>query len=160
MQLLTAKRQIYLLNGKKEEAPEELLGKIKNLGADYITADLAETQAMPDLIKKAYGTLGLISFFTIESGIARAWTVVRGTLIPRAAGVIHTDFERNFIKAEVINWQKLLELGGPSTGSTSSPQAGSGANAWSLAKSKGLIRLEGKEYVVQDGDVIVVRHAP
>lgn len=149
MQLLTAKRQIYLLNGKKEEVSEGLLGKIKNLGADYIVADLAETQAMPDLIKKAYEILGLISFFTVESGITRAWTVTRGTLIPRAAGVIHTDFEKNFIRAEVINWQKLLEA---------AHSTGSGQDAWVQAKQKGLIRLEGKEYVVEDGDVIAVRH--
>ena len=154
MQLLTAKRQLYLLNGKKEEVPAELFEKIKSLGADYIISDLAEAQALPELIKKAYEILGLISFFTIESDIERAWTIVNGTLIPQAAGTIHTDFEKNFIRAEVINWQKLIEACGPSTAYSGQ------SNCWAQAKQKGLIRLEGKSYVVQDGDVIMVRHAP
>ena len=139
--LLTAKRQLFLLNGVEADIPPALLDEIKKLGADYIVADLASAEVIPELIKKAYAILGLISFFTTGEDETRAWTIEQETLAPQAAGVIHTDFEKNFIRAEVINWGKLLEVGG-----------------WTQAKQKGLLRLEGKGYVVQDGDVIVVRH--
>lgn len=141
MGLLTAKRELFLLNGAEADVPSSLIEEIKKLGADYIMADLAAAGAIPELIKKAYAILGLISFFTTGEDETRAWTIEQGTLAPQAAGVIHTDFEKNFIRAEVINWQKLLDVG-----------------SWTLAKQKGLIRLEGKEYVIQDGDVMVVRH--
>lgn len=141
LSLLTAKRQLYLLNGKMEEVSEELKRKIKILGGDYIVADLGKDEAVPELIKKAYEILNLISFLTTGEDETRAWTIEKGTKAPQAAGVIHTDFEKNFIRAEVINWGKLMEAGD-----------------WSAAKQKGLIRIEGKEYVVQDGDVVVVRH--
>ncbi len=141
LNLLTTKRQIYLLNGKENEVKPELIKKIGELGADYIVADLGASDKLPILIEKAYKILDLISFLTTGEDETRAWTIKRGTKAPQAAGVIHTDFEKNFIRAEVINWQKLLELGG-----------------WVQAKQKGQIRLEGKEYVVQDGDVVVVRH--
>ena len=85
--------------------------------------------------------MGLISFFTTGEDEARAWTIKRGAKAPEAAGTIHTDFEKKFIRAEVINWQKLLEVGG-----------------WGAAKQKGKMRLEGKDYVVQDGDVMEIRH--
>ena len=143
LNLLTAKRQIYLLNGKEEDVSEELKNKIKNLGADYLVADLSQENSVNELIKKAYEILGLISFFTIVGeNEARAWIIKKGTLVLRAAGIIHADFENKFIRAEVINWQKLLEV-----------------SNWSSAKQKGLIRTEGKEYEVKDGDVIVVRHS-
>ena len=93
-------------------------------------------------MRRAYSILGLISFFTTGEKETRAWTVVEGARAPEAAGVIHTDFEEKFIRAEVINWGKLLESGG-----------------WNDAKSKGLIRIEGKEYVVSDGDVLIIRHS-
>ena len=141
LNLLTAKKQLYLLNGAEADIPPGLLEEIKKLGADYIVADLASAEAIPVLIKKAYAILGLISFFTTGEDETRAWTIEQGTKAPQAAGVIHTDFEKNFIRAEVINWQKLLDIGG-----------------WTLAKQKGLIRVEGKDYIVQDGDVMVVRH--
>ena len=96
---------------------------------------------MPELIRKAYAILGLISFFTTGEDETRAWTIEKGTLLPQASGVIHTDFEKKFIRAEVVPWEKLLEVGG-----------------WVQAKQKGLIRIEGKEYEVKDGDVLVVRH--
>ncbi len=160
LNLLTAKKQIYLLNGKEFDVSVELRQKIKELDADYIIADLAETEhshilqnvRMSDLIKKSYEILDLISFFTTGEDETRAWTIKKGTLAPEAAGVIHSDFEKKFIRAEVINWQKLIEAGGPST--VSSGQS----NCWNQAKQKGLIRLEGKEYEVQDGDVVVIRH--
>ncbi len=158
LNLFTAKRQIYLLNGEKENVTSELVEKIRSLNGDYIVVNLAKATQIPELIKKAYEVLGLISFLTTGEDETRAWTIERGAKAPEAAGAIHTDFEKKFIRAEVINCEKLLELGGPSTGSTSSPQAGSGANAWNQAKQKGQIRLEGKDYEVKDGDVLVVRH--
>jgi len=144
--LLTAKKQIYLLNGRLEDVSEKLKEKISSLGADYLIIDLANSKneaGLNELIKKAYEILNLISFLTTGEDETRAWTVKRGIKAPQAAGVIHTDFEKKFIRAEVINWQKLLEVGG-----------------WQQAKEKGLIKTEGKDYEVKDGDVIVVRHAP
>ena len=93
-----------------------------------------------DLIKKSYNILGLITFLTTGSDETRAWTLKEGSTAPEAGGVIHTDFLKSFIKAEVINWQDLIKAGG---------LAG--------AREKGLIRTEGKEYIVQDGDVIEIK---
>jgi len=145
LNLLTAKKQIYLLNGKPEDVSEELKNKIKSLNADYLIIDLKspdDEAGLKELIKKAYEVLDLISFLTTGEDETRAWTIKKGTKAPQAAGVIHTDFEKKFIRAEVINWQKLLEAGG-----------------WNQARQKGLIRLEGKDYVIEDGDVIVIRHS-
>ena len=89
------------------------------------------------LIKKSYALLGLISYLTAGEKETRAWTIVNGTKAPQAAGKIHTDFEKGFIRADVVNWQTLVELG-------SIP----------AAKEKGKVRSEGKEYVMQDGDVV------
>jgi len=149
LNLLTAKRQIYLLNGKSEEVTDALREKIKTLtsrdasgqGADYVIADLANSEGVPELIKKAYSVLNLISFFTTGEDETRAWTITRGTYAPQAAGVIHTDFEQKFIRLEVVSYEKLMA-----------------AKGWTAAKQKGWVRIEGKEYEVQDGDVIVVRH--
>jgi hypothetical protein len=141
LNLLTAKQQIYLLNGKEEDVSEELKEKIKSLNADYIVMDLSSAQNIDDLIKKAYQILNLISFLTTGEDETRAWTIENGYKAPQAAGVIHTDFEHKFIKMEAIDWQKLLEAG-----------------SWALAKQKGWLRLEGKEYVVKDGDVVVIKH--
>ncbi|HYF13143.1 MAG TPA: redox-regulated ATPase YchF [Candidatus Paceibacterota bacterium] len=93
------------------------------------------------LIRISYELLGLISFFTTGEDETRAWTIVRGSTAPKAGAAIHTDFEEKFIRAEVIEWDKLLD-------------AGSRAKA----REKGLIRTEGKEYVVKDGDVIEFLH--
>jgi ribosome-binding ATPase YchF (GTP1/OBG family) len=141
MNLLTLKRQIYLLNGEAKDAPPALFEKIKSLGAEYLAADLAKIGAVPELIKKAYEVLGLVSFFTTGEDETRAWTIERGTKAPQAAGVIHTDFENKFIRLEVVGYEKLME-----------------AKGWNRAKQKGWIRIEGKEYEVKDGDVLVVRH--
>ncbi len=152
LNLLTLKRQLYLLNGTEGEVPPALFAKIKELGADYLVSDLS-TALAPDaaaaasanevaaLVKKAYEILDLASFFTTGEDETRAWTIVRGTKAPQAAGVIHTDFEQKFIRLEVIECAKLLEAGG-----------------WSKAKQKGWLRVEGKEYEVKDGDVLEVRH--
>jgi hypothetical protein len=143
LNLLTAKKQLYLLNGEESEIPAGLPEKIKEIGADYIVSNLAvaDKSTIENLIKKAYKALNLISFLTTGEDETRAWTIEMGTKAPQAAGVIHTDFEKNFIRMEVINWQKLSEAGG-----------------WNQAKQKGFIKLEGKEYEVKDGDVVVVRH--
>ena len=89
------------------------------------------------LIHKGYDALNLISFLTAGEKEVRAWTIARGTKAPQAAGVIHTDFERGFIRAEVIRWDKLLEAG-----------------SLAAARAKGWLRTEGKAYLVEDGDVI------
>ncbi len=141
LQLLSAKKQMYLLNGKVEDASEELIQKIKSLDSDFLIKNLNEEQGIDDLIKKSYEILDLISFLTTGEDETRAWTIKRGTKAPEAAGVIHTDFEKKFIRAEVVNWQKLLEDG-----------------SWAKAREKGHLKIEGKEYVINDGDVLVVRH--
>ncbi|MDO8466715.1 MAG: redox-regulated ATPase YchF [bacterium] len=141
LNLLTAKKQVYLLNGKPEDVSEDLKGKIAERGAGYVVSDLSSAAEIPELVKKAYEILGLMSFFTTGPDESRAWTIRQGSKAPQAAGAIHTDFEKKFIRAEVINWQKLLEAG-----------------SWSSAKQKGWLRLEGKEYVFQDGDVTEFRH--
>ncbi|MCI8506086.1 MAG: redox-regulated ATPase YchF [Lachnospiraceae bacterium] len=92
------------------------------------------------LIKASYRLLGLISFLTAGEQETRAWTIKKGTKAPAAAGKIHSDFERGFIRAEVVNYQALLDAG-----------------SYAAAKEKGLVGLEGKEYVVKDGDVILFR---
>ena len=151
LNLLTAKPQIYLLNGDPRDVSEELTKKIKDLGADYVVVDLAGNPDLSGLIKKTYEILGLISFFTTGEDETRAWTIRDGAKAPEAAGAIHSDFEKKFIRAEVINWKKLLEACSPSKNSGQ-------PNCWSAAKQKGTLRLEGKDYVVQDGDVMEIRH--
>lgn len=141
LNLLTTKKQIYLLNGKKEEISDEVIKKIEEMKGDYLIIDLESQTDLSDLIKKAYEVLDLISFFTTGEDETRAWTIKKGTKAPAAAGVIHSDFEKNFIKAEVINWEKLLLAG-----------------SWQSARQKGWLRLEGKDYEVKDGDVMVIKH--
>ncbi|MBI1754739.1 redox-regulated ATPase YchF [Candidatus Azambacteria bacterium] len=98
---------------------------------------LSEQSGLDDLIKKSYELLGLITYLTTGEDETRAWTIRRGTKAPQAAAEIHTDFEKKFIRAEVINWQILLDAG-----------------SYAAAREKGLLRTEGKEYVVKDGDVM------
>ena len=92
------------------------------------------------LIRASYSLLGLISYLTSGEDETRAWTIKRGTKAPQAAGKIHTDFERGFIRAEVVNYKDLVENG-----------------SMVAAREKGLVRSEGKEYIVQDGDVILFK---
>lgn len=99
-----------------------------------------QESGLEKLIKASYHLLGLISYLTAGEDETRAWTIKIGTKAPGAAGKIHTDFERGFIKAEVVNYQDLLTYG-----------------SLSAAREKGLVGMEGKEYVVKDGDVIVFR---
>ncbi len=100
---------------------------------------LAES-GLEKLVKASYHLLGLMSFLTSGEDETRAWTIRIGTKAPQAAGKIHTDFERGFIKAEVVNYRDLLDAG-----------------SYAGAREKGLVRMEGKDYVVQDGDVILFR---
>ncbi len=108
--------------------------------AEFLESLGLEESGLDKLIAASYRTLGLMSFLTSGEDETRAWTIKIGTKAPQAAGKIHTDFERGFIKAEVINYEDLLREG-----------------SLSAAKEKGLVRMEGKEYVVQDGDVILFR---
>ncbi len=99
-----------------------------------------EESGLDKLIKASYSLLGLISFLTAGEDECRAWTITKGTKAPQAAGKIHTDFERGFIKAEVVNYDDLMESG-----------------SLSAARDKGIVGMEGKDYVVKDGDVILFR---
>ena len=99
-----------------------------------------EESGLDGLIKCSYALLGLISFLTYGKDECRAWTIKKGTKAPQAAGKIHTDIERGFIRAEVIAFEDMMQCGS--------------VNA---AREKGLLRSEGKEYVVQDGDMIYFR---
>ena len=94
------------------------------------------------LIKSGYALLDLISFFTTGDKESRAWTIKRGSTAPEAGATIHSDFRDKFIRAEVIQWDKLLEVG-----------------SYASARAKGLLRTEGKEYIVQDGDVMEFLHS-
>ena len=103
--------------------------------------DLGVTEpALSRLIRTSYDLLDLISFFTVGTDEVRAWNILRGTNAPGASGCIHTDLERGFIRAETIEWKTLLDYGG-----------------WQTAKEKGALRVEGKQYVVKDGDVLNIR---
>lgn len=151
--LLTSKPQIILINGNDRDITGETKEKIDNLGGEYLVADLNANVDLDELIERAYKVLGLITFFTIGDNEVRAWAVRGGALAPEAVGTIHSDFEKNFIRAEVIGLDKLLEAGGPSA--VSSGQL----NCWQEAKKQGFVRTEGKVYEVSDGDVIFVRHS-
>ena len=99
-----------------------------------------DQSGLEKLVVASYALLGLISFITAGEKEVRAWTIKKGTLAPQAAGKIHTDFERGFIRAEVVSYDDLMACG-----------------THAAAKDKGLVRLEGKEYVVQDGDIMLFR---
>ncbi|EDQ89996.1 uncharacterized protein MONBRDRAFT_20905 [Monosiga brevicollis MX1] len=116
--------------------PEDRLLFLEDLGLTPSQTGLGK------LVRASYQRLDLLSFFTAGVTEARAWSLQRGAMAPQAAGVIHSDFEKHFIKAEVIAWDQLLEAGG-----------------FSQARERGWIRLEGREYAVQDGDVIVFKTA-
>ncbi|MEK7217531.1 MAG: DUF933 domain-containing protein [Patescibacteria group bacterium] len=107
---------------------------------EYLTGFNIKESGLDVLIKKGYHTLGLLTFLTTGEDESRAWTAHQGDLIPKASRAIHTDFEKLFIKAEVINWKTLLE-------------AGSHANA----RTHGLIKIVGRDYTIQEGDVVEIR---
>ena len=108
--------------------------------AEFLQELGIEESGLSKLIKESYSLLGLISFLTAGPKEVRAWTITNGTKAPGAAGKIHTDFERGFIRAEVISFEDLIACGG-----------------MNVAKEKGLIRSEGKDYVMRDGDVVLFR---
>lgn len=166
--LLTAKPVLYVANVKEEDIlsgnqwVEQLKTAASEEGASVVTisgaieeelstldateqkeflADMGlKEPGLHRLIKAGYALLGLITFFTVGEKETRAWTIPKNSKAPAAAGVIHTDFERGFIRAEIISYEDYIACGGEAN-----------------AKEKGLLRLEGKEYVVQDGDCINFR---
>jgi hypothetical protein len=169
--LLTAKPVIFAANVSEDDladdaASNEQVTKVRDYAAKQgsevfvicaqIEQEIAELEddekamfledlglkesGLEKLIKASYRLLGLISYLTAGEDETRAWTIKVGTKAPQAAGKIHSDFERGFIKAEVVNYKDLLELG-----------------SLAAAREKGLVGMEGKDYVVQDGDVILFR---
>lgn len=146
LHLLTLKPFIFVFNVSKQKNSKVLAQAIElDLKFESEIADMNEEEAkefknescLDNLIMSAYKILNLITYFTTGEDETRGWTIKAGSTAPQAGAVIHTDFEEKFIKAEVINWQKLLECG-----------------SWTSARDKGILKIEGKEYVVQDGDVI------
>ena len=129
--------QVMPVSAKIEEEIAQLDGDDKQMFLD----DLCMTESGLDrLIKASYTLLGLISYLTAGEPEVRAWSITKGTKAPQAAGKIHSDFERGFIRAEVVHYNDLIECG-----------------SMTAAKEKGLVRSEGKEYVMQDGDVVLFR---
>ena len=144
-----ANRHYMAVKALAEEEGSQLLPICAKLEADIAELDDPEEKAMfmeelgvaesglDRLIKSSYALLGLISFLTAGSDECRAWTIKKGTKAPQAAGKIHTDFERGFIRAEVIAFEDMKAMG-----------------TMAAAKAKGLVRSEGKEYVMKDGDIV------
>jgi len=172
LNLLTMKPILYALNTKSgghnlDELADGRAARayelIETLGSHYLFVDAATERDLNDvadddrsgfrqelgvpedglagLIRGAYDVLNLISFFTTGTDETRAWTIRAGSTAPLAGAAIHNDFFEKFIRAEVIDWQKLLELG-----------------SYAAAREKGLVRTEGKDYIVKDGDVMVFLH--
>ena len=125
---VSAKIEMDMLEFSSEEKKEFL----SEMGIDF--------NPMDQIIKTCYDLLGLQYYFTAWEIEVRAWTIHKGWTAPEAAGVIHTDFQKKFIKADTVNWKDLVENGG-----------------WSGAREKGKVRMEGKEYVVADGDVMLFK---
>ena len=170
MFLLTSKPIIYIANISEEQIQtaddEEMVKQVKEYAAkehaeviplcvkieeelsglddsdkkEMLDALGLEESGLDKLIKKSYDLLGLMSFLTAGETEVRAWTITKGTRAPQAAGKIHSDFERGFIKAEVVSYNDLMKEG-----------------SMLAAKEKGLVRQEGKEYVMQDGDIVVFK---
>jgi ribosome-binding ATPase len=137
------------LAGRRHVAAAAVCGKIEaelaelspEDQADYLASYGLQESGLQRLISATYALLGLMSFLTAGEDEVRAWTIPVHTPAVRAAGAIHSDFEKKFIRAEVVNWKTLADLGG-----------------YPGAREKGVLRLEGKEYIVKDGDVLVIRH--
>lgn len=129
--------EVMVICAKVEEEIAQLAEEEK---ADFLDAMGLEESGLDKLIKASYKILGLISYLTAGPQEVRAWTIIKGTKAPQAAGKIHSDFERGFIRAEIVAYNDLMACG-----------------AYNAAKEKGLVRSEGKEYVMQDGDVTLFR---
>lgn len=119
---------------------EEMAGLSEEERAEFLALAGAETGGLGQVIAESFKLLGLITFFTMNEKEVRAWTVPAGTHAPQAAGTIHTDFERGFIRAEVVPYTVFIEYGD-----------------WQAARAGGVMRIEGKDYVVQDGDIMYIR---
>ncbi len=171
-QFLSQKPMLYVLNLGEEDAPrlhevEEkyrsgplagrprtavtaVCGKIEaelaelssEEARDYLQSYGLNESGLERLVSATYSLLGLMSFLTAGETEVRAWTIPMLSPAVKAAGAIHSDFEKKFIRAEVVNWKALVDL-----------------NGYPGVREKGLLRLEGKEYVVKDGDVLVIRHS-
>jgi GTP-binding protein YchF len=162
---LTMKPVVWVINVDEGSGSQELVAAVQEAVPDgdvvvalsaQIEAEAAELEgddraelleelelgegALATVVRATYSALGLLSFFTVGPKESRAWTVRRGASAPEAAGKIHSDLERGFIRAEVVQIDEVLEAGG-----------------WDAAKAAGVVRLEGKDYEVAEGDVIVVR---
>jgi GTP-binding protein YchF len=131
------KSEVFVICAQIEQELSELSDEEKE---EYLADIGATSSGLDKLVAASYKLLGLISFLTAGEDECRAWTIKNGTKAPQAAGKIHTDFERGFIKAEVVNYQDLLDNG-----------------SLAAAREKGIVGMEGKEYVVKDGDVILFR---
>ncbi|MFA5644113.1 MAG: redox-regulated ATPase YchF [Patescibacteria group bacterium] len=153
LNLLTTKPIIYALNSDETDGPtnfnwdgetirinikmeEEIASLPEEEQAEYMKELGINKNGLEKLIASSYKLLGLETFFTTGKDETRAWTIKKGTKAPQAAGEIHTDFEKGFIRAEVIHWEKFIQVGSETK-----------------AKELGLIRTEGKDYVVSDGDI-------
>jgi ribosome-binding ATPase len=136
--------------GKPNTAVTAICGKIEAEMAELPAEDAKEYMAsyglkegaLQRIIEATYRLLGMMSFLTAGDTEVRAWTIPINSTAVKAAGAIHSDFEKKFIRAEVVNWKNLIDL-----------------NGYPGVREKGLLRLEGKEYIVKDGDVLVIRHS-
>ena len=128
---------VFVISAQIEEEISELEDDEK---AEYLESLGMSESGLDKIVRASYDLLGLMSFLTAGEKETRAWTIRKGTKAPQAAGKIHSDFERGFIKAEVINYQDLLDCG-----------------SIAAAREKGLVRMEGKDYVMHDGDVVEFR---
>jgi ribosome-binding ATPase len=158
-QLLTAKPRIYLINANESEIKSTDLSNfpanswiVLDVLIELEAAGLSDSEReelglgknkLNELIKSCYRLLDLITFFTTNEKEVRAWTLRQGQLAPEAGGAVHNDFEKNFIRAEVIGWGELVSC-----------------KTFAGARQRGLIRTEGRDYQVQDGDVIEIKAAP
>ena len=162
MNFLTLKPMLYVANVAEDEAAKDGAGNAAKEGSEVVVvsarveSEIAELDAedakafleelgltesgLDRLIKAAFELLGLLTFLTAGPDECRAWTIVRGTTAPKAAGKIHSDIERGFIRAEIVNYDDLVAAG-----------------STAAAREKGQVRLEGKDYVMQDGDVTYFR---
>jgi len=129
--------EVMVICAKIEEEIAQLDDEEK---AEFLKELGLSESGLDRLIKASYRLLGLISFLTAGPQEVRAWTIVKGTKAPQAAGKIHSDFEKGFIRAEVVAYDDLIKAG-----------------SYTIAKEKGLVRSEGKDYVMQDGDVTLFR---
>lgn len=133
LNLLSVKPEIILVNAHDNYPLDDV---------EYdLVVDLQNASDISDLIKETYRALEVITFYTIGDNEVQAWTIKKGAKAPEAGGVIHSDFENKFIKAEVLSYNDFLKT-----------------ESWQKAKDKGLVKIKGKEYEVMDGDIIYFRH--